>query len=298
MPSQTLPNLDMDLARTFVAICESGNFSRAAERVHRTPSAVSLQVKKLEDMVKRTLFIREPRVVMPTGDGEVLLGYARKLLRLNDEAMAHFLVPPIEGRVRLGAPNDTGVFAIPAILKRFASTHPRVAVDVRLDYSAALRRRFDDGDLDVAILGTNDKPNAAAEEIHREALIWVGLRGGEAASRTPLPLAVADPGCWWRGMALEALDAAGIDYRIAYSSETCQGQLAAVEADLAIAPLPANVVSASIVKLPAATGLPDLGSYRVFMIRREAAGPVAEALAAHVTESLKEITALGQRVFA
>ena len=293
-----LPNLDMDLARTFVAICESGNFSRAAERVHRTPSAVSLQVKKLEDMVGRSLFTREPRAVVPTGDGEMLLGYARKLLRLNDEAMARFLLPQIEGHVRLGAPNDTGVFAIPLILKRFAATHPHVSVDVRLDYSRALRERFDAGDLDVALIGTNDKPDATSEEIHHEKLIWVGLKGGGAVTRSPLPLAVADAGCWWRGAALEALDAAGIDYRIAYSSETSNGQLAAVEADLAIAPLPATVASSSIVRIPSAHGLPELGTYRVFMMRREAAGPVAQALARHVADSLKEISGRGLRVFA
>ena len=293
-----LPNLDMDLARTFVAICESGNFSRAAERVHRTPSAVSLQVKKLEDMVGRCLFTREPRAVVPTGDGEMLLGYARKLLRLNDEAMARFLLPRIEGHVRLGVPDDTGVFAIPAILKRFASTHPEVAVDVRLDYSTALRRRFEAGELDVAIVGTNEKPDATAEEIHRGRLIWVGLKDGEAMTRTPLPLAVADPGCWWRGAALKALDAAGISYRIAYSSETCNGQLAAVEADLAVAPLPATVVSSSIVAVPATFRLPDISTYKVFMMRRQASGSVAEALARHVADSLKDYCGRGVRVFA
>lgn len=293
-----LPNLDMDLARTFVAICESGNFSRAAERVHRTPSAVSLQVKKLEEMVGRSLFIREPRAVVPTGDGEMLLGYARKLLRLNDEAMARLLLPQIEGHVRLGAPNDTGVFAIPSILKRFASTHPHVSVDVRLDYSRALRQRFDAGNLDVALIGANDRPDATAEEIHHEKLVWVGLKDGDAMTRSPLPLAVAGPGCWWRGAALEALDIAGVDYRIAYSSETCNGQLAAVEADLAIAPLPATVVSSSIVTIPTSQRLPDLGTYRVFMMRREAAGPVAEALARHVSDSLKQLSGRGQRIFA
>ncbi|HDZ74796.1 MAG TPA: LysR family transcriptional regulator [Aurantimonas coralicida] len=297
-PLASLPNLDIDLARTFVAICESGNFSRAAELVHRTPSAVSLQVKKLEDMVGRALFRREPRAVVPTGDGEMLLGYARRLLRLNDEAMARFLVPQIEGRVSFGAPNDSGIFAIPGILKRFASTHPQVAVDVRLDCSAELRRRCAAGELDVAIVSCGEKPNSSSEEIYSEALVWIGLRNGRAAEQTPLPLALADQGCSWRGRALDALDSVGRDYRIAYSSELCQGQIAAVEADLAIAPLPASVLSSTLVRLNDPERLPPLGSYRVFMMRRDGAGPAADALAQHVSESFRDLSDRQTRIFA
>ena len=130
------PGIDLDLARTFVAICDSGNFSKAAERVHRTPSAVSLQVKRLEDMLGRALFRREARSVVLTADGEMLLGYARRLLALSDEAMAHFVLPPMEGKVRLGAPFDSGVIAIPAILageaarRRLPITAMRIAIGI------------------------------------------------------------------------------------------------------------------------------------------------------------------------
>ncbi|MEX6504892.1 LysR substrate-binding domain-containing protein [Jiella sp. M17.18] len=293
-----LPNLDIDLARTFVAICETGNFSRAAERVFRTPSAVSLQVKKLEEIAGRELFRRETRSVELTGDGEHLLGYARKLLRLNDEAMAFFRKPEIEGKVAFGAPYDAGIFAIPAILKRFAATHPHVQVDVRLDSSRELRRRCAGGEIDVALLATDDHPGFLAEEVHSEALVWIGLKNGAAALRDPLPLALADQGCTWRGAALAALDAAGIGYRVAYSSENCQAQIAAVEADLAIAPLPVSVVSRTLARLDGRHGLPSLGSYRVYMMRREAAGPVADALAAHVSEHFRAASGRGTRIFA
>lgn len=294
----SLPNLDLDLARTFVAICETGNFSRAAERVFRTPSAVSLQVKKLEELIGRPLFTREPREVVPTGDGEMLLGFARRLLKLNDEAMAQLLMPPIQGTVRFGVPNDAGILAIPALLKRFASTHPNVAVDVRLDYSGELGRRFEAGDLDLALFATDDPPAGLAEEIYRERLVWVGLRHGEAMAREPAPLALADPGCWWRAAALKALDRAGVDYRIAYSSETCQGQLAAVEADLAVAPLPVSVLSRDIVELTDETRFPTLGSFRVFSVVRPGAGPVVDAFATHVLESFRELSGRGMRIFA
>jgi len=292
-----LPNLDMDLARTMVAIADTGNFSRAAERVHRSASAISLQVKKLEDMVGRDLFRRDARSVALTADGEIFLGYARRLLKLNDEAFSRFLSPCCEGSVRLGVPNDNGVVAMPEILRRFARTHPKVEVEVRLDRTEELRRRCWSGELDLAVY-SHDERLDGPDYIHSEPLVWVGARGGLAVAETPLPLALADAGCAWRGMALAALDARDIDYRVAYTSEFCTGQLAAVAADLAIAPLPISVVSDDIVQLGAERGLPPLGNYRMTLARRDGAGPVADALAAHVTASFCAIAERGTRLFA
>ncbi|NDW03482.1 LysR substrate-binding domain-containing protein [Jiella pacifica] len=291
-------NLDIDLARTFVAICETGNFTRAAERVFRSPSAVSLQVKKLEDLLDRPLFRRETRSVELTSDGEYMLGFARKMLKLNDDVLSHFRRPVMEGRVRFGAPNDSGVFAVPEILKRFASTHPHVEVEVRLDTSAELRRRCVARELDVALFTCEEGGSLPVREVHTEMLVWVGLKNGCAVTRDPLPLALAEHGCFWRSLALEALDRAGLDYRIAYSSEQCQAQIAAVEADLAIAALPASVLSPRLVRLDGPGGLPPLGTYRVDMMTREEAGPVAAALAEHIAESFREHAGQGVRLFA
>ncbi|TFF18735.1 LysR family transcriptional regulator [Jiella endophytica] len=299
--NQMLPaigNLDIDLARTFVAICETGNFTRAAERVFRSPSAVSLQVKKLEETFGRPLFRRETRSVELTVDGEFFLGYARKMLRLNDEVVEYFRKPPIEGRVSLGAPYDAGIFAIPLILKMFASTHPHVDVDVRLESSGELRRQCLAGEIDVALMATDEHPGFLAVEAHSEPLAWIGLRNGSAARREPLPLALADQGCLWRAAALDALDKAGAAYRVAYTSKNCQAQIAAVEADLAIAPLPVSVVSQRLVRLDTPGGLPPLGNYRVYLMNREGAGPVADALREHVLASFREIAGRGARIFA
>ncbi|SKA25745.1 LysR family transcriptional regulator [Consotaella salsifontis] len=290
--------LDFDLLQTFVAICESGNFSKAAERVHRTPSAVSLQVKKLEEMLGRELFRREARSVTLTGDGEVLLGYARRMQKLCDETMHHFKLPPMEGRVRFGAPFDSGVVAIPELLSRFARTHPHVEVDVRLDSSTALRRRCLAGEIDLVLVSCDDGHTERMEIVHTEPLVWVGLRHGRAQGHSPLPLALADHGCSWRGRALAALDAAGVSYRISYSSEFCQGQIAAVRADLAIAPLPLSVVEPPLVCLDESTGLPPLGSYDVQLMRRVGAGPMADALALHITDCFRALRGRGARLFA
>ncbi|MCK5931308.1 MAG: LysR family transcriptional regulator [Fulvimarina manganoxydans] len=295
------PLLDLDLARTFVAICETGNFSRAAERVHRSASAISLQVKKLEEMLGRELFERETRKITITRDGELLLGYARRLLRLNDEAMAHFLVPDLAGSVRLGIPNDNGIVAMPDILRRFADSHAHVDVDVYLTTTSVLRERVRRGELDLAIFSYDPKEDngkTPADIIHREPLVWVGARHGSAVEKRPLPVALAEPGCYWRADAIEALEGAELAYRIAYTSEFCQGQIAAVSADLAIAPLPASVVSDKLVRLGPDHGLPELPDYQMTLALRDGASPATKALGEHVVASFRAISQRGMRIFA
>jgi DNA-binding transcriptional LysR family regulator len=296
-PNAIIHNLDLDLARTFVAICETGNFSRAAEKVHRSASAISLQVKKLEATVGRELFTRETRKVTMTEDGEVLLGYARRLLKLNDEAMSHFHAPQFRGTVRLGVPNDTGSVAAPEILRRFADSHPHVDLDVRLGPTRDLRQRIANSDIDIAIF-SYDAELDNQPPIHTEPLVWLGARNGTAIDKRPLPVSMAEHGCYWRTMGLKALDDAGIEYRVAYTSEFCQAQIAAVRADLAIAPLPISVISDDLVHLGPRHGLPDIGEYRMTLAKREGAGAIEDALAEHVIAGFRKISERGMRVFA
>ena len=133
MPRQPLPLLELDILRTFVAIAETGNFTTAAETVHRTPSAVSMQIKKLEEMLGCTLFRRDARSVTLTHHGEVLLSYARRLLTLSNEAVSRFMMPEMNGVVRLGAPDDVGELILPEVLRRFAETYPSIAVNVSIE---------------------------------------------------------------------------------------------------------------------------------------------------------------------
>src|SRR5699024_2378247 len=127
---QPAPLLDADALRSFVTIVESGSFTRAAARLFRTPSALSMQIKRLEQMLGATLLVREPRQVTPTPEGELLLGYGRRLLRLNQEAVSRFLAPTLEGRLRVGTPDDVGTRILPHALARLARTHPAVQVEV------------------------------------------------------------------------------------------------------------------------------------------------------------------------
>lgn len=283
----SFPILDTELLRTFVAIAETGSFRAAAKRVFRTPSAVSMQIKKLEETLGRSLFLREGRQVTMTADGETLLGYGRRMMKLNDEAVARFVVPSVEGCVRLGAPDDFGTRFLPNILARFAAVHAAVDVEVLLEPSAVLLERLDDGGLDLTLITANQgqRPKRDGEIMFAEALVWAGLRGGIAWEHEPLPLALATHGCPWRQAAMNALDRAGKSYRIAYGSPHCAGQQAAMLADLAIAPFPASLIEPPFRRLGASEGLPSLPNYQILLVKRADLGPAGEALTAEVKAS-------------
>ena len=286
----SLPLLDTDTLRTFVAIAENGSFTRAAHQVFRTPSALSMQIKRLEETLGQSLFIREARRVSLTPEGEVLLGYGRRLLKLNEEAVGRFLAPSLEGSVRLGTPDDVGTRVLPQVLTRFARSHPAVQVNVNAGRSIDLLKRLDDGELDLALvtLGHSDLSAKRGEVVHTEPLVWAGRDGGVAVQRSPLPLSLANHGCAWREMALGALDKAEISYRVAYNSEHCAGQEAAMLADLAVAPFPASLVQPPLRVLGPENGLPALGDYQIALVRRDGSGPAAEALAEQVVQTFRE----------
>ncbi len=285
--SPSPPLLETDLLRTFVAIAETGSFTRAARQVFRTPSALSMQIKRLEQMLESTLFVREARQVRLTPEGEALLGYSRRLLKLNEEAVARFRTPELEGTVRFGMPDDVGTRILPAVLARFARSHPAVQVDVIVGRSTEMIARLDAGELDLVLVtaGNHGQDSQRGEVVHTEPLVWAGREGGVAAERRPLPLALAAHGCAWRSTALDALDVAGISYRVAYNSENCAGQEAAMLADLAVAPFPASMTRTPLLRLE---GLPPLADYRTVMYRRPAAGPAAETLADHVVDAFRD----------
>jgi len=291
MNAPATPLLDIDLVKTFTAIADTGSFTAAANQVLRTPSAVSMQMKRLEEQLGRSLFMREGRSVALTADGEALLGYARQMLRVNEEAVARFLVPPVEGRVRFGAPDDFGTRFIPNILSRFAATHPKVEVSVVLSTSIKLQDRLKNDEIDLTLVTTEQADDGAliGRTLFAEPLIWVGVKGGRARDQDPLPLALSDHGCVWRGAALRALDHSKRPYRIAYTCENCQGQLAALLADLAIAPLPLGLLTTDYERLGEADGLPDIGHYQIRLCERPDLGPAGQAFATHVAASFAAI---------
>ncbi|MDQ0315167.1 LysR family transcriptional regulator [Amorphus orientalis] len=269
--------MSVDAARIFIAICETGSFRHAAERVCRSASAVSLQVAKLENQLGRTLLERNARRVVLTEEGEALLGFARRLVAVSDETMAHFLGYDISGNLCVAAPHDLGVWHVPVLLKRFARTHPGVRVEVRLDSSNNVQSLFAEGKANVALFTESRTPRIASRELFSEELCWLGKRGGDVAQREPLSLAVAEVGCAWRDAALRALDAAERPYRVCYWSDTSMGQVAAVRADLAVAALPRALTDGGIAPVSSEFGLPRLGFVHMYLA--EDGSPAARAFA-------------------
>lgn len=251
---------NLDALRSFVAICETGSFRRAATRVHKSPSAVSLQIGKLEVLLGARLLDRDARHVALTDQGETLLGQARRLLGLNDETLTLFRRSPLVGRLYLSAPHDLGVSLVPGLLRRLAQVHPGVHVDVRLGTSETVQKGITDGSVNLALFNDVAPSSIHAHVLFSEPLKWLVLNGGRAVQQDPLPLAVAEVGCAWRDAALNALQTAGRAYRVAYSSDTSMGQVAAIRADLAVAALPLSLSLADrdLVEAPSHYDLPQL----------------------------------------
>ena len=248
----------LDALRSFVAICETGSFRNAAARVHKSPSAISLHIGKLEALLGAQLLERNARNVIVTRQGEALLSQARRLLGLNDETLAMFQKDRLTGCLSLAAPHDLGVSLVPALLRRLAEIYPGVQVNVRLGTSDAVLNDIQDGTVNLALFNDVDPSNIPARDLFSEPLKWLVLNGGRAVDQDPLPLAVAEVGCAWRDAALSALQMAGQSYRIAYSSDTSMGQVAAVRADLAIAALPQSLEDSHLVEAPPHHDLPKL----------------------------------------
>lgn len=277
------PLLDTEILRSFVAIAETESFTQAAAEVFRTPSALSMQIKRLEQQVGQRLFLREARRVSLTAEGEAMLGYARRLLKLNQEAISHFTAPELEGTVRLGTPDDIGTRILPQVLTQFSRSHPAVQVNVIVGRSADMLKQLDAGKLDLIMVTTGKQARPArGEVVHSEPLVWAGAQSGIAVSQTPLPLALASQGCPWRKMALEALDRSEHRYRVAYTSEHCAGQEAAMQADLAIGPFPLSLIQPPLQQLGDEYQLPELGDYQIAMLYRGEEGSATHVLAGHV----------------
>ncbi|MDS1135637.1 LysR substrate-binding domain-containing protein [Nitratireductor indicus] len=290
-----LPLLELDVLRTFVAIAETGSFTAAANAVFRTPSAVSMQIKKLEELLGCSVFERDARSVSLTADGELLLDYARRLLALNREAVSKFVMPDISGVVRLGSPDDFGERILPAVLRRFAQTHPSIAVDVVIDQSSNLRKRMANRQLDLTLLTCTDGMDETnVQVIFTEPIVWAGAKGGGAHLREPLPLSIWEEGCAWRAGALKAMERDGRDYRIAYMSAHATGQRSAILSDLAIAPLPKSFLRDDLVELGVEDGLPEMGNYHIGMIVAPDASAPVHAAAEHIRAAFEMLCKSGR----
>ncbi len=281
--------LDIDQLRTFVAIADTGSFTRAAEIVHKTQSAVSMQMKRLEERVGKAIFERDGRLSKLTEDGERLLDYARRIVRLNAECIASFNESELVGRVRLGLPDDYADRYLPEILARFSRSNPRAEVTVMCEPSPNLIDRIQSADLDLAIITHVDR-HGPAEIVRVEQLLWVASARHGVHEDTPVPLALGRPTCDWRNSATEALESASRPFRILYVSWHSTAVGAAVLAGLAVSVLPESAVRPGMRILGPSDGFPALPSCKIGLIRnRREANPLADALGFHIRQSLDNL---------
>jgi DNA-binding transcriptional LysR family regulator len=230
-----LINLDMDVLRTLVTAQQLGSFNRAANHIGRSQSAVSQQIRKLEEQVGEPLFHKQGRHMVLTDAGEVVLGYAQRILDLNDEAVAAIRGRAVEGLVRFGLPADFAETWLPGALGRFKRTHPAVRIEAVVDRNRKLLELLDKGELDLVLaIGSGTRSDASV--LATLPLVWIGAASSNAAlvPGEPISLAVYEAPCFFRQRALTALDKAGVPWRIAFTSPSLHGLWAAVEAGLGI----------------------------------------------------------------
>ena len=275
------PDFQIDWLRAFVAVVDAGSLSAAAPLVHRSQSAVSMQIKKLESALGRAVLLRGPRHLQVTPAGAELLIYARRMLELQSETQTALFGPQLAGLVRLGVPDDYAASYLTPVLRSFASRHLGVEIELTCEQSTSLIPRVVRGELDLALV-SRDKPRRG-QFLFQEPLVWVGAAQFEAWRRDPLPIAVYEAGSMARTATLSALVAKRRSYRIVYHSSSLAGQLAAVESGLAVAVLTRCSVPPGLQilqNLPAEFDLPTLGSMDVAVLRSSASlrSPAVDAM--------------------
>ncbi|MBN2426796.1 MAG: LysR family transcriptional regulator [Deltaproteobacteria bacterium] len=278
----------IDLLRTFLAIVDSGSFTTAGQQVHRTQSAVSMQIKRLEETIGRPVFNRIGRSFTLTMEGESLIPYARRMLKLHEETVAALIRPEMVGAVRIGTPDDYAAQILPEILSRFAQTHPHVQVAVYCQPSSELSPALEKGDIDLALLtGDCYLGKGEAEVVRRDPTLWVTSASHLAHEHEPLPLAIFQSQCVFRDWAFQALDAAGRPYRIAYQSASVAGILAAVSAGLAVTVLAGCIVPTTARVLTEKDGFPPLPETTIVLKRSPGAhSQVIDCMATYIREEV------------
>ncbi|RRV07001.1 LysR family transcriptional regulator [Pseudomonas sp. v388] len=279
------PSIDTELLRTFVAIADHGGFTRAGEVVNRTQSAVSMQMKRLEeDVVQRPLFQREGRMLNLTVEGQVLLGYARRILKLHSEVFNTLREPHMVGVVKIGSPDDYVMRFLPGILSQFARAYPLIQVEVHCEPSELLLLRQD---LDLTIV-TRRPGTEIGQLLRQERLVWTEAIGFAPHDQTPLPLAMFNTTCFCRDWACNALEAMERDYRIAYSSASMAAIMAVVSAGLAVTAQLESLITPELRVLGDAERLPLLPTASIVLLRNpKTPSPITECMADYIAEGFK-----------
>lgn len=284
-----LRNLDTDLLRTFLTVAEANSFTKAGELLFRTQAAISQQIKRLEDQLGKSIFIRGRHGMALTREGELLIGYARRILRLNDEFFANFDLPHPGQRIRIGAPDDYATILLPDVLGTFRKAYPEAQIDVVCDNSNQLVREVANGNLDLALL-TRLPGGDDGEVMRAERLWWVVASEKSPHEQHPLPLAMFPNGCVCRDAALRALRESGREWHIAFTSSTIAPILATVAAGFAVTVMEECTIPPGTRRLGEEDGFPPLATVHIVLYRAPGAiSNAAAVLAEHIGLCLRQV---------
>jgi DNA-binding transcriptional LysR family regulator len=278
--------MDTILLKSFLVIAKTRNFTKAAHQLLRSQSAISLQIARLEEMLGKPLFERDKRNVNLTLEGEQFLGYAHKILQIEEEMINHFQRPSIKGEVTFGTPEDLATAYLPTVLANFAEAYPGILLNVHCEFTMDLLKRFESQYYDLVLIKQDPQnPHPRSEEVWKEPLVWVSSKDASHFNwkEEPLPLVLAPPPCVYRQKAIDTLNREGIRWRIVYTSPSITGAFAAVKAGLGISVLPFNMIPK---ELQIVRGLPALKDAQIALLKQEHASEAGTALAIYVVNHI------------
>ncbi len=272
-----------DLLKTFVVIAECGNLTRAAEQLHKTQSAISVQLRKLEETLDATLFERQARGMVLSASGEKLLPAARRTLA-ELERITRLFDSPLAGRIRVGIPDDYDDTILERALAAFALRNPDVEIVATSGCTSRFPKAIRGGRLDIAVCSSAEPLDGIP--LSSEPVVWAGVDAPDPSA--PVPLAILDRNCWWRAMPTEALDEMGREWRVAYRSSSFTSLRAAIRSGLAVGVLPHRSVDGAMRLLTREDGLPPLPpALRTFMISPKAPLSLSAAMIDAIRDAVR-----------
>ncbi|WP_299974969.1 LysR substrate-binding domain-containing protein [uncultured Pseudoteredinibacter sp.] len=282
-----MKNLPIEVLRAFVTIVELGSFTQAGDLLGRSQPAISLQIKRLEELLNQKLISRNGQNIELTKTGEQLFYYAKRILALNDEAVASFNATSVSGQLKLGIPSEFATTLLPKILSRFANTYPNVNLEVISDLSRNLMNASAQKQYDLVLVLHDDPDKAGTELIKEDELVWVSSHSHDCHMRSVLPLIVAPEGCIYRNRANTMLAEAGLPWKISYTNPSLSGIQAAIEEGLGVTVLAKSSVPEGLKVINNSTRLPKLGKIGISLVKQPSEqSEAAQRLSEYITASL------------
>ncbi len=283
-------DIDIDLLRAFLTIYEAGSFSHAADRLSRTQSTISQQIKKLEELLGRAVFIRNNRSVTLTTEGEVLLPYARKIVAMNDEMFGRISQPDISGTVRVGAPEAFAATHLPDVLAQFLKSHPSVGLEIHSDMSGHLLEGFEKGDFDLILFKRGRKTKTHGERVWHESLVWVGADKQTFRPGDTVPMVLPPLPCVYREKMIDGLEQHKLKWNAIFTTSNMAGRIAAARAGLGYTAIPKEMLpqQPGLFAVSESAGLPKLEAIEIAMLTNEQImSDAARRLAEHIVFALE-----------